>query len=658
MTGTDDGAHARFDGDVLVIGNALLERRWRVVGADLFAVGLTDLRHQREWVTAPTEVASLARARVTPTGPTELRTERVRVDAVGTSALQADLVSPTAEGEVIRRFLVFDDLAAVGMQLITPNVDVSAVDDHEQSDTATGTEDDSSVIVETADVVDAVAFDPLHCRLTTTKFVDQTDHHHELVFEHTWSLHPSERTIKEQGNLWYLEHRPTQCGLAIVKVAPGPEHRFVPASADLVIADDHLITRGHGGMLAGYRHWIVAYQGDAAQRTAAIQQLQLHLRPPVAGRDGLVVSNTWGDRSRDSRMTEEFLLAEVAAAKDLGMDVVQLDDGWQKGLTANAWNRPQDGAWGHYWQIDPDFWTPRPSSLPRGLEPVMEAAREAGVGVGLWFSPDSSDELSNWERDRDCLVDLVDAHGISQAKLDGILLSSPRAEDRLRRLLAALIDHTNGALTFDLDVTAQVRLGYWGALHAGPIFVENRYTDFHNYWPHQTLRTLWKLAHHIHPVRLRMEFLNPYRNADRYADDPLAPGNYPAATLFATVMMASPLAWFELSESAAPFRRELADVITVWKAHRNAFQRQVILPIGEEPDGYSWTGFCSLSATEDLYAVVFRPVGSESSWTFVPPRPGCRRVEWLHGDGAASIEDGVVRVEVGQELGYAFLRLG
>ncbi|MGD7787648.1 hypothetical protein ACQCX2_04930 [Propionibacteriaceae bacterium Y1700] len=654
-----NAAQAHFDGSVLTIGNAFLERCWRIDGAQLYVTAVTDLVHDHEWVAGETEISSLVRTASEAAGPSELRTERVRVDITGAEALQADLITPTDAGQVIRRFLVFDDFPAIGQQVLTTvgRSTTQVDDDHDSPTAATGTERDlGSSKINTDDVLDAWTIDPLHGRLHTTQFVDQTDHHHELLFEHEWSLHPSERRIETYGNLTHLEHRPSGCGLAMLKIAPGPEHRFVQAHPDLVLTGDQLIMHGHGGMPAGYRQWLVAYHGGTAQRTAAVQRLQLHLRTHVPGRDGLLVSNTWGDRSQDSRMNEKFLLAEVAAAQQLGVDVVQLDDGWQKGRTANAWNRPQDGAWGQYWQIDPRFWTPRPGALPHGLEPVIDAARAAGVGVGLWFSPDSSDELINWERDRDRLRELIDEHGISQSKLDGILLTSSLAEERLRELMAALLEHTDGTFTFDLDVTAQVRLGYWGAPHAGPIFVENRYTDFHNHWPHQTLRTLWKLAHHIHPVRLRMEFLNPYRNMVKYADDPLAPGNYPPASLFAMVMMASPLAWFELSESPPEFRQDLAELIMVWKEHRDAFQPHPILPIGEEPDGWSWSGFCSMPADGALYAVVYRPLGIDDSWTFTPPR-AVRQVEWLHGSGAASVEDGSVRVRVDEPLGYGFLRL-
>ena len=59
---------------------------------------------------------------------------------------------------------------------------------------------------------------------------------------------------------------------------------------------------------------------------------------------------------------------------------------------------------------------------------------------------------------------------------------------------------------FDLDVTAEIRPGYFGLPDIGTLFVENRYAKHCSWWPHQTLRNLWSLAEVVDPVRLRMEF--------------------------------------------------------------------------------------------------------------------------------------------------------
>ena len=113
----------------------------------------------------------------------------------------------------------------------------------------------------------------------------------------------------------------------------------------------------------------------------------------------------------------------------------------------------------------------------------------------------------------------------------------------------------------------------------GPLFVENRYTDWHRYWPHHTLRNLWQLSHWIDPCRLRMEFLNNTRNADKYADDPLAPSLYDPTTLFATVMFANPLGWFEVSNLTNSWLESAAGLVRIWREHRTRIFAGTILPV-------------------------------------------------------------------------------
>lgn len=75
----------------------------------------------------------------------------------------------------------------------------------------------------------------------------------------------------------------------------------------------------------------------------------------------------------------------------------------------------------------------------------------------------------------------------------------------------------------DLDVTAGIRPGYFGAVASDPVFVENRYVrrgDNRRWYPHHTLRELWLLSHAVDPVRLRMEVLNPARLPELYAAEP------------------------------------------------------------------------------------------------------------------------------------------
>ena len=99
----------------------------------------------------------------------------------------------------------------------------------------------------------------------------------------------------------------------------------------------------------------------------------------------MFVSNTWGDRSRDARINDAFMRQEVAAGARLGVDVIQIDDGWQQGRSKNS--AQSGGVWNGFWAADPDFWNVNRARFPQGLEPVVALARQQGIGFGLWFAP-------------------------------------------------------------------------------------------------------------------------------------------------------------------------------------------------------------------------------------------------------------------------------
>jgi alpha-galactosidase len=269
---------------------------------------------------------------------------------------------------------------------------------------------------------------------------------------------------------------------------------------------------------------------------------------------------------------------------------------------------------------------------------------------GLWFGPDSANDFAHWERDAATILRLHRELGVNYFKIDGVKARTVAGEANLRRFFDRVLAESAGRVVFDLDVTAETRPGYFGLLHVGPLFVENRYVDYHRYWPHHTLRNLWKLAHYVDPARLRMEFLNHARHADLYATDPLAPAAYSPAYLFATTMFANPLGWFEVSNLPARYFEQIAPLVNVWKQHRDALFAVIIEPIGAAPDGTSWTGFHSSTG----YALVFRELNDQPRWDTGLP---AKSAVILAGNGAAEVRVGRLVVEIPKAQNFLFLKL-
>ncbi|MBR5742963.1 MAG: alpha-galactosidase, partial [Clostridia bacterium] len=172
-----------------------------------------------------------------------------------------------------------------------------------------------------------------------------------------------------------------------------------------------------------------------------------------------------------------------------------------------------------------------------------------------------------------------------------------------------------------LDITALDRFGCRYMPQYGIQFVENRYTDWGNYHPFRTLRNLWMLSRLLPARSLQFEVLNPRRRQEKYEGDPFAPAGYDMDYLFAAVMASNPLLWFELSRldeaDAAPLRK----ILGIWREHSLALYHSEVVPVGDEPDGVSFTGFACLTNEKTGYLILFRERSEQSEASFRLPLP-------------------------------------
>ena len=633
----------------LAVGNAQFERTWVAGDAGLVPVSFVLKNPDTEWLAGAarqTKAAGVLAVKAASARRSAVGAEGLRVEVTaGRSARPSVLwVFPAASGALIERSdaeraaVTADATGASGIEVDPPR--------RETRQAAAG-----------AAGAETLALAPQHLRAVQVALMDQTDNHNELVWEREWLLMPNEAPFTVQGCVLIVENTLDGSGLAFLKLAPLPHARQERDATDFAV---HAGRRAVSLLFNGYPVAALGYRGGRAGRTRALHAFQRCLREVRPGRDGLFLSNTWGDRSRDARINEAFLLKEVEAGAALGVDVVQIDDGWQKGRSANSVAARGKGVWNGYWAADPNFWEPDPARFPGGLERVVKAARDRGMNFGLWFGPDSSGNAANWQRDADHLLAFHRALGINYFKIDSMKTHNAESLQRQRAMFDRMLEGSGGAMVFDLDVTAEIRPGYFGLPDIGPLFVENRYTDFHRYWPHQTLRTLWSLAQVVDPLRLRIEVLNNARNAEKYKDDPLAPARYSPDTLFAVAMMASPLGWFEVSNLPAAYAAHMRPLVAAWKAERARMHGGAIVPVGDKPDGVAWTGFVSAAADgKGGYALLFRELNDRPEYTLDLDGlvSGATRATVIGGRGTAKLGGGTLTVAVPQKLDFVWMRL-
>lgn len=475
-------------------------------------------------------------------------------------------------------------------------------------------------------VIDRLQLPGAHWSVQAIRFYAATDHRNTLVQRDDSRLFRRDEHLT--GNILRLTDLSDGAQLFVVKRSPGGADQLAWPGHDYTLRLGDVRVNGLGfnheelkadAWMSGYEISVgVAGPGDLAFLDALRASRETERRY-LPERDSMMVLNTWGDRSRDARMREDFVLAEISAAAKLGVTHLQLDDGWQAGLSKNSANAAGQ-RWADWSRED---WEPHLERFPNGLGRSVETARAAGIELGLWFNPSRANDYEHWQRDAEILIGFYRDHGIRLFKIDGVEVPSKDAENNLRRLLQNVIDASAGEVVFNLDVTAGRRPGYFYFTEFGNLFLENRYTDWVNYYPTTTLRNLWQLALYVPAQFLQIEFLNIWRNTDKYAaDDPFAPAAAGFEYAFGVAAAAQPLAWFEAS-GLPPAAFESAPTIEAYRKVKDEWHSGRIFPIGDEPNGRAWTGFQSIIGEGDRgMLLVIReanPAAAAKLRTWLPP---------------------------------------
>ncbi len=639
--------YARWDEKNLTVGNHDFERSWRLTGQGLSPISFKAKNREVEWLVADPKVINANQGSASMT----IMATKAKRHIVGSEGLRVEMqITGTAPQNAV--IWLFPGLAGALIETNAPS-DTSRPNEIQKT---TGIEKDSGAEAPTqkmADGGETLRFQARHLRVIETSLRDQSDHHGALVQQQEWLLWPNESPFDLRCCVLSVENALDGSGIAYVKLSPLPHARPDPTAIDFRIRPG---MRAVTHFSNGYPVAAISYCGGPEGRTRALHQVQRAMRNYVPGRDGQLISNTWGDRSRDARLNEAFLLKEVAAGSDLGVDIIQIDDGWQKGRSANSAEARGKGVWNGYWAADPDFWTPDPQRFPNGLQPIVDAAKQKNMKFSLWFGPDSSNDAANWQRDADHLLDLHKKYGVCSYKIDSMKTLNALSLKRQRGMFDRILEGSDGGISFDLDITAEIRPGFFGLTDIGPVYLENRYTDWGTYWPHHTLRNLWQLSHSVDPLRMRIEMLNHLRNQEKYGDDPLAPARYRADTLFAITMMANPLAFCEVSHLSADAVAQMKPLIATWKNERSMMHAGTTIPIGNTPDGIEWTGFKS-EATKATYLLLFRELHQSPTFSMPIPDGSRKKITVLGGRGKAEVSRNELTVTIPEKLDFLWIKM-
>lgn len=168
----------------------------------------------------------------------------------------------------------------------------------------------------------------------------------------------------------------------VLRVVSGINHdasSYLLRKSDVFRTADFFFTLSQNGLGEGsrrFQRWMMNHQ--------------LH----KAKDDRMTLLNNWENTYFD--FNEEKLVALFGEAKDLGVDLFLLDDGW----FGNKYPRKDDHAGLGDWQVTKD-------KLPQGIPYLVKKAKEIGVNFGIWIEPEMVNPKSELaEKHPDWLIQL------------------------------------------------------------------------------------------------------------------------------------------------------------------------------------------------------------------------------------------------------------
>lgn len=637
-----DYCSARLTEENLILENSRISRIFSWNNGNLITRTISDKQTGKTWSSASIKSDMSFPGQSANTNDATFSSVIVHETAVKPEHLEATVICRSSELEIKRIFRIYPDCPAIACDIYLRG---KVEKPWAQQSFSPGDMQNIEKLTESANpqfvpVLEKLELPGKHWQLNAIEFFDITDRFNTLVKE-THALSYQDNIFR--GNLLFATDLISHNGLFILKESPTSNVQLAYPGGDFLSnfgsirmigagmqqsdLDPHLWKKAYGFVTG-------VFGGDDVNKLLALRNYQQHNRIHRPDRDEMIMMNTWGDRGQDMKVNEAFCMSELDACARLGITHFQLDDGWQSGRSANS--AYGGGSFDNIWQT-PDYWKPDSVKFPRGLAPIVEKGEKLGIKICLWFNPSPDDGNCNWEKDADALISFYKKYGICTFKIDGVRMPDKQSEINFRRLLDKVVKATDGQVVFNLDVTAGKRGGYNSFNEYGNIFLENRYTDWQNYYPYWTLRNLWMLSRYLPAQNFQIEFLNKWRNTDKYGDDPFAPDKYSFDYLFAITMAAQPLAWFEGSNLPKE-AFAISPIIASYKKVMSDFHSGVILPIGDEPSGKSWTGFQShKTGSDNGYILIFREQNESSTKVFTLPviMAGTYRFEPVVGNGEA-----------------------
>lgn len=501
-----------------------------------------------------------------------------------------------------------------------------------------------------------VDFVPIHGQqVTAAGYYNDTQHRHTaatpLIKEQV--LHSQHQV--DWASLLFIEE--SSNGFALVKESPKCVNQFSVDTGQFIIQANGIETTGWGLSRAdlkpdewrwAWATWGIAYQGTSrAERELALKRFHRTRYPVNAELDLYTKANTWGSGNGGTESKqfakESEVLAEIKSVADLGLDALQIDDGWQMGRMPN---KPKSES---TWRVRPDWY-------PQGWRNVVAAAQDQQIKLGIWHAAKAP--LAD-------LKDNYDQAGFTTWKLDFANLSKYQGAFSYLNKARELIEYSDHQLRVNWDVTENApRFGYYWATEAGNLWLANRKPETpKNVIPQPTLmlREVWQIARYLNLNKIELPVVNFAMVNKKASDAHLHSSEYATALGLPGIPV-----FFQTTRFLTKSQREQTkQLLAVYKQHREQLFNAYVFPIGEEPNGKSIAGFQWFDPKNpnQMYLLLFKERLNTQKQTqlkvnFLQKRKNWRVENLLNKTGQnIQIEQGVAKVSFENSGEIAFVRL-
>ncbi len=577
-------ARAFTAGDRLCVSSGCVERDWRWTGAGLATVGLEDLRTGRNWVAQPEYAAASDWALPGLMGHQPARLVSLSAAPSTDGQFTSEMLQVVAEvvypqSGLAVRFVVwtYPDGPGFRTQLWVKGKPVRSTTASSEAAEGRGSPRAAPPAAETART-DYLPITFSHAR--AVGYFNDTQHRNK---PETHLIRDEAAGLGEVNWANLVSTEDARGGVILVKEShkcvnqPG-----VNTGAFLLLTNGTAVT-GWGLPLSAlspdafhwcWATWTILYNAPGADaRQLAVKQFD-RLRYPVnEALDIELRANTWGSGATSlqsvQRASEDQVLAEIDSVAGLGLDSLEIDDGWQTGRMPGE--HPAR-----------DKWLPRPDWYPKGWSDVVARATQRHIKLGLWLAANAPLSALQWNYRQGHFRDW---------KLDFANLSTYDLAESCLAKARNFIDYTHHKVRVHWDVTENApRFGYFWARECGSIWLENRKPARPANViarPWLQLRDAWELARYLNANQFELGIQNYAMVDGKLSDAPL----YSMAYSTALGLPGVPLFFQTTRLLTARQRRQIKALLAPYKEHRRDLFESFVFPIGEEPDNAAWSGF-------------------------------------------------------------------